>query len=256
MRDYGLGPFNAFLLAILVYMALICLIFFQLNEYQKEAVEYTDTENTFVDVEIGEFKPRNINQIQQEQETQTQALDEGKETTNKEVKTEKVEQKASDISSLFGNVKDFQEQKTAKVQSSAKSSAGAKSQTAANLFNSVGDNLMPDNEKPSGEGSEKQMKGVYDEFLGKIRRIIEERWKLYQTLGQFKVLLHFSINAKGEFSYTSVSKSYDEAFDAKVLEFLTNLKGKFIAYPPDNKTFKGMINLEDNPENMETKMGE
>ncbi|EDO8962893.1 TonB C-terminal domain-containing protein, partial [Campylobacter coli] len=53
------------------------------------------------------------------------------------------------------------------------------------------------------------------------------------------------IDENGNFGYTSVEKSGNSLYDAKVAEFLENQKGKFIAYPPQNKSISITMNLKD-----------
>ena len=57
MKNYGIGIFNAFLLAMAVYAGLLFFIFFKSDE---RVVRYTDTKDNFVDVELGEYKGLNV----------------------------------------------------------------------------------------------------------------------------------------------------------------------------------------------------
>ena len=247
MKDYGLGYVNSFLLALIFYILILSSIFLHFSIYKSNAVKYTDIKDSFVDVDLGSYanKISKTNQNIQEQEITQENQTQGKETTNKEVETQDVKQEASDINSLFGNLKDFQEEKTNKIQSSEKSVKNStnKPQELSNLFNSLNDNLLKTEDEKVGESSQKQMTGIYDEFRGKVRRILEERWRLYEASGNFAVLVKYYIDSDGKFGYTLVEKSYNEDFDAKVLEFLGNLSGKFIAYPPRNLKFEGSMNL-------------
>ncbi|WP_300702182.1 TonB C-terminal domain-containing protein [uncultured Campylobacter sp.] len=245
MKDYGLGSINSFLLALLVYMSLVFFVFFKIST-KDDVVKYTDLKDSFVDVDLGAFSAKNLTQEKKQEEDALKENEKtGQETTNKEVKTQEVKQEQSDINSLFGNIKDFQEEKSTKVQSSAKSTPDAsKPKDVAELFKQLNDNLLPQ-EQEIGESTNAQMTGVYDEFRGKIRRILEQRWRLYEASGNFKVLIKYYIDSNGKFGYTHVEKSYDENFDAKVLEFLNTLNGKFIAYPPKNQNFQGDMELSD-----------
>ncbi|EPA1149881.1 TonB C-terminal domain-containing protein, partial [Campylobacter jejuni] len=53
------------------------------------------------------------------------------------------------------------------------------------------------------------------------------------------------IDENGKFGYTSVEKSGNPLYDAKVAEFLESQKGKFITYPPQNKNISITMNLRD-----------
>ncbi|TQR30319.1 energy transducer TonB [Campylobacter sp. MIT 99-7217] len=245
MKDYGLGSLNAFLLSLLVYMGLVFFIFFKIASDYKSIVNYTDIKDSFIDVDLGSFTPKTPTQNNQEKENPAKEQEkQGQETTNKAVETKQEKQSASNINSLFGNLKDFQEEQSTAVQSSAKSTPKASSQkSASELFKQLNDNLIPEN-TPQGESSQKQKTGIYDQFLGSVKRKLEENWGLYQRSGNFAVELKFFIDSNGKFGYTSVSKSYNEEFDNKVLEFLKNLEGKFIVYPPDGR-YEGQARLSD-----------
>ncbi len=251
-KDYGMGGFNAFLLAFIIYAALIFFVLFHFSKEEILALKYTDTPESFIDVDLGELnalKPEITHTPTPPTpliEIKEPAQEESKETTNKVVKTEEIEQQQSNINELFGNVKDFQEEKSTKVQSSAKSAPKSQPKIqnqVQNLFQSIDTNL--NQEASKGQAKESQKTGIYDEFRGKIRRFLEDRWRLYEASGNFKVMLDFYIDSNGNFGYTSVSKSHNSDFDKKVDEFLRAQSGKFVAYPPDQKHYQGKAELSD-----------
>lgn len=239
MKNYGMSVFNAFLLALAVYAGLLFFIFFKSDN--THSVKYTDIKDSFIDVEFGEYKKP---EVQPQSKIEPKKDEEGQETTNKMVKTEEEPQKTTDISDLFGDTKEFQQEKTNKVQSSAKSipDASKPKQTVPNK--ELKDNLMPTNQRV-GESVQKQQTGIYDKFLGAIRRKLQENWTLYERSGNFTAKLEYVVESNGYFRYTSVTKTGNEDFDAKVIDFLSTLQGKYIAVPPKNKAYKGTANLSD-----------
>lgn len=252
MKNYGIGSFNAFLLALIVYILVLSFFLFRLAQESAIALKYTDIEESFIDVDIGEIEaptPKEepkpspaVQEIKQEPEVVPQ--EQSPDTTIKAVKTEEVEQEQSNISDLFGNLKDFEDKKTTKVQSSAppkKQAQPKQSTNFADLFNEVKE--KPEVSKGQAQKSEKT--GLYDPFRGKIRRFLEDRWRLYEASGNFEVSLDFFVDSNGNFGYTKVSKSFNEEFDAKVEQFLKAQSGKFVAYPPDNKRYDGKAILSD-----------
>lgn len=243
MRDYGIGYFNAFLLALVVYMGLIFFVFYKVNKESKVFVKYTDLENSFIDIEIGEYKAPSP-QLPEPLQEKIEIKEESKETTNKMIKTEEKTQKASDINSLFGNIKEFQEEKSSKVQSSAKSQ---KTTTKAKKEENkkLNDNLIAKKDEKVGESATQQQTGLYDKFLGTLRRKFEENWTLYEKNGNFKAGFEFIIESNGIFKYTFVNQSYNAEFDEKVMDFLENLQGKYIAIPPNNQAYQGSAILSD-----------
>lgn len=252
MKNDGLGNFNSFLLALAVYIFVAGFVFFKLVDKELPAVKYTDLKDSFVDIELANSseistpKEKTID----EKPTNKEELDVEKlfaQTTNKAVKTESVNQKATDFNALFGNVKEIQEEKTTKVQSSAQSSSKttATNQSASQLVSQLNDNLIPDEIQKDGSNIQNQRTGIYDEFLGKVTRVITQRWKQYYPSGQIAVAVKIVIDGDGKFSYTSVEKSGNPLFDEKVLEFLESQKDKFIAYPPKGEPVRISMNLKD-----------
>lgn len=248
MKNYGLSNFTSFCLACGVYFIVVGFVFFRLVTMQEPVLSYTDIKDSFINVDLSEASAQisSPKPTPKPQETPLNVNDLFAQTTNKMVKTENVNQKATDFNALFGNVKEIQEEKTTQVQSSAKSGQGANSQSAAELLKQLNDNLIPEESDTNGQSAQVQKTGIYDEFLGKVERVIKQRWsQYYPNPKNIGVKVKIFIDSEGKFGYTSVEKSYDSIFDAKVLEFLESQKGKFIAYPPKNKGVAITMNLKD-----------
>ena len=216
------------------------------------AIQYTDIKDSFVDIELAEpLKQINTQQnILKETQKSIQQVDIEKlfaQTTNKAVKTEDIDQKANNFNDLFGNIKDIQEEKTTKIQSSAKSgSSSTPKLQASEIVKQLNDNLLQEKNSTQGESTQTQKTGIYDEFLGKVVRIITQRWtQYYPNSEKISVKVKIFIDENGNFGYTSVEKSGNSLYDAKVAEFLESQKGKFITYPPQNKSISITMNLRD-----------
>lgn len=248
MKNYGLSNLTSFCLACGVYFIVVGFVFFRLVTMQEPVLSYTDIKDSFINVELSEAStqissPKPTPKLQ---ETPLNVNDLFAQTTNKMVKTENVNQKATDFNALFGNVKEIQEEKSTQIQSSKKSGQGTNSQSAAELLKQLNDNLIPEESTANGQSAQVQKTGIYDEFLGKVERVIKQRWsQYYPNPKNIGVKVKIFIDSEGKFGYTSVEKSYDSIFDAKVLEFLESQKGKFIAYPPKNKGVAITMNLKD-----------
>ena len=246
MKNYGIGFFNAFLLAMAVYAGLIFFIFFKSDE---RVVRFTDTKD-FIEVEIGEYqkpqiqvKPEKKPKIQPKPKEEVEKI--GQATTNKEVKTQD-EDKSTNLNELFGDTKEFQE-KTTKVQSSEQSIPDATKPKESSTAEVKSTSLMPPTAKQQklGESNKKKQKGLYDKFLGAIERKLHENWNLYERNGNFVAQIEYQIESNGFFRYTSVTKSGNTEFDAKVMDFLSTLDGKYVAAPPNKKPYKGSAKLSD-----------
>lgn len=242
VKNYGISVFNAFLLALAVYAGLLFFIFFKSDT---NVVKYTDIKDSFIDVEFGEYKKPEVQaKPKPEPKIKPKTEEIGQETTNKMTKIEEEPQKATNINELFGDTKEFQQEKTTKVQSSAKSTPNATPPKQTAPTKQLKDNLMPTNQRV-GESTQKQQTGIYDKFLGLVERKLRENWTLFERSGNFTAKIEYVIESNGYFRYTSITKTGNEDFDAKVIEFLSTLQGKYIAVPPKNRAYKGNVELSD-----------
>ncbi|KAA6227313.1 MULTISPECIES: TonB C-terminal domain-containing protein [unclassified Campylobacter] len=260
MNNYGIGNFNSFLLAVLFYVLVIAFIFFRFVQMQENAIRYTDIQDSFVDIELADPAPATPKPIatpqpkQVEEEVKPPEPEPEKiqqETTNKAVETSPIKQEATNFDALFGDVKEIQVAKDTKVQSSKKSDSKTSTpkNSASEIVKKATDNLLQDENQGKGENTQKQRTGVYDAFLGRVTRVIQERWSLYYPNSKkITVVVKIFIDKDGNFGYTEVAKSYNEAFDSKVLEFLEGQKGKFIANPPKSQQVNITMNLGDDIE--------
>lgn len=242
MKNYGLGNLNSFLLALIVYFLVILIVFFRITAFKDPSIKYTDLEDSFIDIELTQSSNKIANSDINKEVDIAKLFEK---TTNKFVQTENIDQKETNFNDLFGNVKDIQDEKTTKVQSSAKPNIqnSSSDKNASQLVKNLENILLTQNSNT--DSIQIQRTGIYDEFLGKITRIIEERWKLNKSQGNLSVRVKIFIDSNGKFGYTSVEKSNDIAFDKKVMDFLENLQGKFIAYPPKNQSINITMNLSD-----------
>lgn len=240
---------RAFIFALLIYCFVVFIVFFKLIKIEEKAIEFTDIEHSFINVEIGD----NINKMPSKQtndDTQSlQSLFENnilqKYTTNKNVNTQDIEQQASQLNELFGTLDEYQEEKTNKVQSSLPSKKPIFSQRSEILdFSKQLDENLKLN-KELGQSLIQQKVGIYDQFLGLVRRQLEDRWRIYNPSVNISIDVEFIIDTNGYFYLINYSKSLNDDFDKKVDEFLKNLEGKYIALPPNGKINQIKMKLSD-----------
>ncbi|MCX2683329.1 TonB C-terminal domain-containing protein [Campylobacter sp. MIT 21-1685] len=249
MKNDGLSNVSSFLLALGMYFFVVLFVFFRLVLFDENALQYTDLKDNVIDIELSAPSKKIIVQnntnkvLNSKQELDIEKLFE--QTTNKAVKTDTYQQEATDFNALFGTVEDIQQEKDTKVQSSAQSANKSSSLSASELVKQLNDSLIPSQIHTSGESFESQKSGIYDEFLGRVTRVITERWKQYYPNDEIAVKVKIVIDSEGKFSYTSVEKSNNALYDAKVAEFLESQKGKFIAYPPKGQALNITMNLRD-----------
>jgi len=78
-----------------------------------------------------------------------------------------------------------------------------------------------------------QKDGVYDEFRGKISDILDSHWQgTIETVSGNEAKVIVSIDKLGNFSYKIETLSYNDAFNAKLRDFLEEMKD--IEFPPFN----------------------
>lgn len=230
----------AFFYALFIYIVVVLFVFFKLYTYKDTAVKYTDMKNTFIDLELGDSIPK----IQEHKASVKELFNQEalKQHISSKMKSiDDLEQKESNLNELFGKI-NYQESKNTKVQAAFKS-LKKNSKEASNIAKKL-DNLK-ENVAIVGQNKFESKAGVYDPFLGALRRILEQRWRLYHSSGDFTAKVHFTIDSDGYFYYDKVIYSNDEEFDKKLLNFLENIKGKYITLPPSSKPYSGILELSD-----------
>ena len=235
---YGITNTQSFLLALLSYFIVVAFVFFRIVVFEPPSIKYTDLKDSFIDIELAEPSKQILNEEKIIEKTPSPLQND----------TEKIAQETTNFNALFGNVKEIQDEKTTKVQSSAQSTpkTSAPKTAASELVKQLNDNLIAEKSNNEGSSTQSQRTGIYDEFLGRVTRIIEQRWRLYHPYqGNLRVVVKIFIDSNGKFGYTSVEKSHNAAFDEKVLDFLQNQNGKFIANPPKAELVNITMNLGD-----------
>ena len=81
-----------------------------------------------------------------------------------------------------------------------------------------------------------QKDGVYDEFRGKISDILDKNWQeTIDTVSGNEAKVIISIDNLGNFSYKIETLSYNDAFNAKLRDFLEEMKDiKFPSFKKGN----------------------
>lgn len=76
-----------------------------------------------------------------------------------------------------------------------------------------------------------QKDGIYDEFRGKISDILDQHWQeTIDTVSGNNAKVLIGIDKLGNFSYTIETLSYNDAFNAKLRDFLEEMKDR--EFPP------------------------
>ncbi|WP_291949689.1 energy transducer TonB [Campylobacter sp.] len=250
MQEYLDFNIKSFIYAILIYFCVVFLVFFKIVQFQENALDYTDNPNNFINIELGDnFQRNSSDNLQETYKESLQELFENnllqKYTTNKNVKTQDIKQQASNFNELFGNLKEYQEEKTTKVQSSmpSKKPTFTSREKISNFSQQFNENLQIN--KNLGQSLIEQKTGIYDQFLGSVRKYLEERWRIYNPSGNLSIEVEFIIDSSGYFHLINFSRAFSENFDLKAQEFLQNLEGKYITLPPGGKIMQIKMKLSD-----------
>ncbi|TXE84441.1 TonB C-terminal domain-containing protein [Campylobacter peloridis] len=250
MEENSINNLKAFIYSVLIYFFVILIVFFKVIEHKPQAIEYTDDPNSFINIELGDNINKNyFDNTQQLQKDSLQDLFKDnllqKYTTNKNIKTQDIDQKSSQFDELFGKIDDYQEEKTTKVQSSMPSQKPIFTQREKinNFSQQLNENLQFNQEL--GQSLMEQKIGVYDQFLGSVRKYLEDRWRIYNPSGNLSIEVEFIVDNNGYFYLLNYTKSYNDNFNKKVEEFLQNLEGKYITLPPNGKIRQIKMQLSD-----------
>jgi hypothetical protein len=85
--------------------------------------------------------------------------------------------------------------------------------------------------------------GEYNEYYGKISEILNERWhNTYSTAPGVSAWVDIVIDPYGGFDYKITKPSYNDAFNAMLLDFLESMRGEKFPAPKSAKTVK--LNVE------------
>lgn len=78
---------------------------------------------------------------------------------------------------------------------------------------------------------EARSKGTYDPFLGEITELLEGYWQeTIDTVSGAEATVSIRIDHEGNFSYSIVTLSYNNAFNAKLRDFLEQMRS--VTFPP------------------------
>lgn len=81
------------------------------------------------------------------------------------------------------------------------------------------------------EAGEAKSLGTYDPFKGKISELLDGYWQqTIDTISGVEATVKIGVDGDGIFSYSIVSLSYNNAFNAKLRDFLERMKN--VSFPP------------------------
>lgn len=252
--------FNAFIISLAIYIALLGFIVHKAGTATQIAEKYTDTPDAFMDVmivteeradvvtapKVEKPEPKPIEPEPPKPEPDKIEPIEEQITTNKAVETPKEsesqpappEPEPVDMGALFNDIK-VPPKPPAKPKATQSNKKSAKENKSAEQKAMDAINALQTSDKVAAPKS--GLTGTFDEFRGAITRIIAQRWQKYLASSNDSVEVEMTFSADGKLlRYNFISRSYDPEFQSKARDLLEGLKSvKFPATPSgERESFK------------------
>ena len=252
--------FNAFIISLAIYIALLGFIVHKAGTATQIAEKYTDTPDAFMDVmivteeradvitapKVEKPEPKHMEPEPPKPEPDKIEPVEEQITTNKAVETPKEpepqpappEPEPVDMGALFNDIK-VPPKPPAKPKATQSNKKSAKENKSAEQKAMDAINALQTSDKVAAPKA--GLTGTFDEFKGAITRIIAERWQKYLASSNDSVEVEMTFSADGKLlRYNFISRSYDPEFQSKARDLLEGLKSvKFPATPSgERESFK------------------
>ena len=252
--------FNAFIISLAIYIALLGFIVHKAGTATQIAEKYTDTPDAFMDVMIVTEERADIVTAPKVEKPEPKPIEpeppkpepdkiepvEEQITTNKAEQTPKEsepqpappEPEPVDMGALFNDIK-VPPKPPAKPKATQSNKKSAKENKSAEQKAMDAINALQASDKVAAPKA--GLTGTFDEFRGAITRIIAQRWQKYLASSNDSVEVEMTFSADGKFlRYNFISRSYDPEFQSKARDLLEGLKSvKFPATPSgERESFK------------------
>ena len=252
--------FNAFIISLAIYIALLGFIVHKAGTATQIAEKYTDTPDAFMDVmivteeradvitapKVEKPEPKPIEPEPPKPEPDKIEPIEEQITTNKAAETPKEsepqpappEPEPVDMGALFNDIK-VPPKPPAKPKATQSNKKSAKENKSAEQKAMDAINALQTSDKVAAPKA--GLTGTFDEFRGAITRIIAQRWQKYLASSNDSVEVEMTFSADGKLlRYNFISRSYDPEFQSKARDLLEGLKSvKFPATPSgERESFK------------------
>ena len=252
--------FNAFIISLAIYIALLGFIVHKAGTATQVAEKYTDTPDAFMDVmivteeradvitapKVEKPEPKPIEPEPPKPEPDKIEPVEEQITTNKAVETPKEsepqpappEPEPVDMGALFNDIK-VPPKPPAKPKATQSNKKSAKENKSPEQKAMDALNALQTSDKVAAPKA--GLTGTFDEFKGAITRIIAQRWQKYLASSNDSVEVEMTFSADGKLlRYNFISRSYDPEFQSKARDLLEGLKSvKFPATPSgERESFK------------------
>ena len=257
--------FNAFIISLAIYIALLGFIVHKAGTATQIAEKYTDTPDAFMDVmivteeradvvtapKVEKPEPKPIEPEPPKPEPDKIEPVEEQITTNKAVETPKEpepqpappEPEPVDMGALFNDIK-VPPKPPAKPKATQSNKKSAKENKSAEQKAMDALNALQTSDKVAAPKA--GLTGTFDEFKGAITRIIAQRWQKYLASSNDSVEVEMTFSADGKLlRYNFISRSYDPEFQSKARDLLEGLKSVKFPATPSGERESFIIKLSD-----------
>ncbi len=224
-----------------MYFLLLGFVVFYFYEERLKPKSYSYHKKDFLEITIAERKEeKKPKKIQSHEKEKTIKQEPPKKEPDKKEKPkesrDKVERRS--LKSLFSTVKTEDYKKIMEEKRVSHKTRASRLKKEINKNSSAKKKrilkLIKGLKLSENKGARSFKKGEYDEYIGKIQEIIDLKWQQTpQTLPGNKAYVLIKIDKYGRFSYKIEKLSYNNAFNAKLKEFLESLK--YTRFPPYRK---------------------
>ncbi len=234
--------------SIFIYLLFLYFIFSFLGRYEIKYQKYTAKKNNFIEVTISQAKNTKKNIIRKKRESEIKNTKKNiKKISKKYQKRDKIRKSiqrtkiSNSLKSLFNGIdtnKYIKNKKNNTLRKKIitninsrifqKQKIGDKNSSASKIIKNL--SLIKLN------SSIIKNNGKYDKYIGKISDILDQKWQETPgTIAGNQATVTVKIDKFGNFSYKIDSLSYNNEFNAKLQNFLENLKDeKFPPYAKGN----------------------
>ena len=215
-------------LSVLLYIFILIGVSFMLQSSLKKDIKYTPNKKKLLNITLVERQNKNQEQLKKKKVVKKK---------NQEVKKDKPKRakkvtKKPDFKKLFSNVDlkklpDPVEKRAKKVRKKVVKKE-IEEVRKSEIANKIRKNLDFEKQNRLLISSNE---GVYDKFKGEITNILESNWQsTIDTVSGSTAEVIIGIDKFGNFSYEIETLSYNDKFNAKLRDFLEEMKSK--RFPP------------------------
>lgn len=259
--------FNAFIISLALYIALLGFIVHKAGTATQVAEKYTDTPDAFMDVMIVTEERADVITAPKVEKPEPKPIEPPKpepdkiEPVEEQITTNKAEQPPKepepepatpepepvDVGALFNDIKvpPKPAAKPKATQSNKKSAKENKSAEQKALDEALNALQTSDKVAAPKEGQT----GAFDEFIGYVNRIAQQRWEKYIANSKDFVVVEVVFNPNGKIlRYNFTKKSYDDEVEKKARDLMENLKTHKFPPTPNGERITFEIILRDDIE--------